>query len=105
MHDDIENRSIIPAYSVQSLQVQKSGKINYKESMLQASIFLNLSCNAIPRQISRKIASCKATITRCDLSPRFFYNDTTLMCNRGIRYESTSLNRIVADKSHRVIVA
>ena len=24
---------------------------------------------------------------------------------KGIRYESTSLNRIVADKSHRVIVA
>ena len=41
------------------------------------------------------------------LSPRFFCIDATLLCKnwRAIRYESTSLNRIVADKSHRVIVA
>ena len=48
----------------------------------------------------------KATITRCDLSPRFFCIDASFWANlKAIRYESTSLNRIVADKSHRVIVA
>ena len=49
----------------------------------------------------------KATITRCDLSPpdsfvlmlRYYVN------LKAIRCESTSLNRIVADKSLRVIVA
>ena len=50
--------------------------------------------------------SIKATITRCDLSPRFFCIDATLLCElKAIRYEPTSLNKIVADKSHRVIVA
>ena len=48
----------------------------------------------------------KATITRCDLSPRFFCIDVKLLFEfeSDKRYESTSLNRIVADKSHRVII-
>ena len=38
--------------------------------------------------------------------PDSFCNDATFCANfKAIRYESTSLNRIVADKSHRVIVA
>ena len=49
---------------------------------------------------------CKATITRCDLSPRFFCIDATSLCE----FESDKMcvndfNRIAADKSHRVIVA
>ena len=49
---------------------------------------------------------CLATVTRCDLSPRFFCTDATSLCEfEAIRYESTSLNRIAADKSHLVIVA
>ena len=43
----------------------------------------------------------KATITRYDLSPRCLCIDVL----KAISYESTSLNRIVADESHRVIVA
>ena len=44
-----------------------------------------------------------------DLSPQFFCTDATLLCKFetdtiGINH-STSLDRIVADKSHRVIVA
>ena len=41
----------------------------------------------------------KATITRRDLSARFFCIDDTLLCEfkKAVRYESTSLNRIVAD--------
>ena len=47
----------------------------------------------------------KATITRCDLSPRFFVLMLRYCANlKAIRFESASLNRIVADKSHRVIV-
>ena len=47
----------------------------------------------------------KVKITRCDLSPRFFCIDATLCANlKAIRYESMSLNIIVADKSHRVMV-
>ena len=47
-----------------------------------------------------------ATITWCDLSVRFFVLMLRYCANlETIRYESTSLNRIVADKSHRVIVA
>ena len=46
---------------------------------------------------------CKATITGCDLSPRLFV--LIIRYLKVIRYESTSLNRIVADKLHRVIVA
>ena len=42
----------------------------------------------------------KATITLCDLSPRFVSIGATLL--KTIRYESTSLIRIVANKSHRV---
>ena len=54
----------------------------------------------------KHISSLKATITRCDLLPRFFCIDARYCANlKAIRYESTSLNRIVADKSHRVIVA
>ena len=48
----------------------------------------------------------KATITWCDLLHRFF---VLMLCHcvtlKAIRYESTSLNRIAADKSRRVIVA
>ena len=48
----------------------------------------------------------KATITRCNLSPDSFVLMLRYCANlKAIRYESTSLNRIVADKSHRVIVA
>ena len=48
----------------------------------------------------------KATITRSDLSPRFFLLMLRYCANlKAIRYESSSLNRIAADKSHRVIVA
>ena len=48
----------------------------------------------------------KATITRCDLSPDSFVMMLRYCANlKAIRYEPTSLNRIVADKSHRVIVA
>ena len=44
--------------------------------------------------------------TRCNLSPRFFVLMLHYCANlKAIRYESTTLNRIVADKSHRVIVA
>ena len=48
----------------------------------------------------------EATITWCDLSPQFFCIDATLISAnlKAIRCESTSLNRIVADKSHHVIV-
>ena len=51
-----------------------------------------------------------ATITPCDLSPpppppHLFVLMLRYCDNlKAIRYESTSLNRIVADKSHRVIV-
>ena len=38
------------------------------------------SRNAIARQVADKIAPRKATITRCDLSPRFFCIDATLLC-------------------------
>ena len=53
------------------------------------------------------IAQNKATITACNLSPWFFcINAKFINANlKAIRYESTSLNRIVADISHRVIVA
>ena len=45
-------------------------------------------------------------ITRCDLSPHSFVLMLRYCVNsKEIRYESTSLNRIVADKSHCVIVA
>ena len=48
----------------------------------------------------------KATITQCDLSPHSFVLMIRYCANlKAIRYESTSLNRIVADKSHRVNVA
>ena len=48
----------------------------------------------------------KATITLCDLSSRFFCIDATLCVNlKAIRYELTCFNRIVVDKSHRVIAA
>ena len=48
----------------------------------------------------------KATFTRCGLSPDSFVLMLRYCANlKAIRYESTSLNRIVADKSHRVIVA
>ena len=42
-----------------------------------------------------KLSESKGRITLCDL---FFRIDAP----EAIRYESTSLNRIVADKSHRV---
>ena len=47
-----------------------------------------------------------AMITGCDLSPRFFLLILRYCANlKAVRYESTSLNRNVADKSHRVVVA
>ena len=46
-----------------------------------------------------------ATITQCDLSQRFFVLMLRYCANlKAIRYESMSLNRIVADKWHRVVV-
>ena len=59
-----------------------------------------------PIQDETAVVYCvKATITRYDLS-RFFCIDATLLCEfESDKYESTSLNRIVADKSDRVIVA
>ena len=48
----------------------------------------------------------KATITRAIFRPDSFVLMLRYCANlKTIRYESTSLNRIVADKSHRVIVA
>ena len=49
----------------------------------------------------------KATITRCDLSPRDSFVLMLRYCAnlKTVRYESTSLNRIATDKSHRVIAA
>ena len=48
----------------------------------------------------------KATITRGDLSPDSFVLMLRYCENlKAIRYESTSLNRIVADKLHGAIVA
>ena len=41
-----------------------------------------------------------------NLLPQFFCIDAALLYNlKPIRYESTSLDRMVADKSHRAIVA
>ena len=42
-----------------------------------------------------------------DLLPQFICIDAIHYCAnlKPVRYESTSLDRIVADKSHRVIVA
>ena len=45
----------------------------------------------------------KATITQCHLSLRFFCIDAGANL-KAITYESVNLNRIIADKSHRVIV-
>ena len=48
----------------------------------------------------------KATIARCDLSPDSFVMMPRYCANlKAIRSESRSLNRIVADKLHRVIIA
>ena len=48
----------------------------------------------------------KATITQYDLSPDSFVLMLCYSANlKAIRYEPTSLNGIVADKPHRVIVA
>ena len=48
----------------------------------------------------------EAAITRCDLSPDSFVLVLRYCSNlKAIRYKSTILNRIVADKSYRVIVA
>ena len=49
----------------------------------------------------------EATITWCDLSPRFYCIHVPHYCAnlKAIRYESTSLDGIVADISRRVIVA
>ena len=47
-----------------------------------------------------------AAITRCDLSPDSFVSMLHYCVNvKERRYESTSWDRIVAHKSHRVIVA
>ena len=63
--------------------------------------------NIFSFQTGLDISKSKATITRSDLSPRLSCIDATLYCAnlKAIGYESTSLNRIVTDKSHRVIVA
>ena len=48
----------------------------------------------------------RATITRCDLSADSFVLMLRFCANlKAIRYESTSLKRIAADKLHRVIAA
>ena len=52
------------------------------------------------------VCEIKATITRCDLSPDTFVFILRYSANlKAIRYESTSFNRILADKLHRVIAA
>ena len=52
------------------------------------------------------IDSDKATITRYDLLLRFFVLMLRYCANlKAMRYESTSFNRIAANKSHRVIAA
>ena len=60
------------------------------------------------RILRKKIAKLnpKAVIARCDLSPRFFCIHATLLCEfESDRYELKSLDRIIADKSHHVIIA
>ena len=58
----------------------------------------------------QKTAEAKATV-RLQLHGAIYRTDSFVLMLRycadlkAIRYESTSLNRIVADKSHRVIVA
>ena len=53
-----------------------------------------------------KTTLTKATVTGCDLSPRFFCINATLLCEfESDKIRINGLNRIVADKSHRVIVA
>ena len=60
--------------------------------------------SAYPGVITRNQHLHKATITWCDLSSRFFCIDATSLCElESDKYESTSLNRIAADKSHSVI--
>ena len=56
-----------------------------------------------------RLPIAQATITpttRCDLSPDSFVMMLRYCANfKAVRYESMSLNRIVANKLHRVIVA
>ena len=55
---------------------------------------------------SRGITKNLQNLKNFQSPPVLVKNDTSLIANlKEIRYESTSLNRIVADKSHRVIVA
>ena len=55
--------------------------------------------------------SCEAALLRLQLHGAIYRPDSFVMTLRycanlkAIRYESASLNRIVANKSHRVIVA
>ena len=73
----------------------------FMETRLNYSIkFLKAVISALQKQYKQ---FSKATITRCDLSQRSFRIDDASL--KAIRYESKSLNRIIADKSHRVIVA
>ena len=57
------------------------------------------------------IGACTPTSLRLQLHDAIDRSDSFVLMLRycanlkAIRYESTSLNRIVADKSHRVIVA
>ena len=63
-----------------------SRETSCKEDMLHAAIDLPATFLAsslqhmIISQIGKKIAPCKATITRCDLSSRFICIDATLLC-------------------------
>ena len=56
-------------------------------------------------QLIIDIVDYKATVTRYDLSPRYFCMQRYCANLKAIRYELTSLNRIVANESHRVIIA
>ena len=61
------------------------------------------------RESARQIASSKTSL-RLQLHGAVYRPDSFVLMLRcanlkAIRYESTNLNRIVADKSHRVIVA
>ena len=100
---------------IKRLRLQLQGAIYRSDSFvlmlrhcvtLKAIRYESTSLNRIAANKSHRVIVAKATITRCDLSPRFFCIDATLLCEfESDRYESASFNRIVDDKSHRVIAA
>ena len=86
------------------MAAHQSGKVIHLKSYQGLEVFTRNQVEKLTNFLLIKFLT-KATITRCNLSPRFFCIDSTLLGElEAIRYESMSLNRIVADKSHRVIV-